>query len=508
MSGERHRAWNERAKEWLNRRFQRSREGIYYSHQPIYGYGDEDSEPHQAAKLLRILNVLKILNRISFETLVDVGGGEGYLAHLVKRLFRARTLTCDLSLEANSVATSLFGIHSLAADVHSLPFPDRSFDVVVCSEVLEHLPFPFHAMMELSRITRRNLLLSTESWASCERERRERLNTLDFQNPLFPFAEMNIFTSEDLRLCLGRKIEIFEGVSLEGWDGNDPHGGEEVLKDLLRRRSRLVPPSSTRRCLGILAVKGFPLAPSPIRNEEELLNDLLSEKVPKNSPLPAPSPEDLLPALACPECLGGLRLDEGGLRCLACRRTYSIEKGVPILLPRTNSPFPPRTRHSLLRRLLPLFPLHPGGSGRILFYPWFRKRHSLSWGTRLKGLRLKKGWHCVPENLRMDYWVPVEQRSDFIVEKPARFSWIRVIAASPLQDGEQSLALLQGEKEIGRFPLRKGWNDCRFLLPSPRERGTAFTLAFALPINSFLTSYFGWSLDYPAGGLINSVQPY
>ena len=44
--------------------------------------------------------------------------------------------------------------------------------------------------------------------------------------------------------------------------------------------------------------------------------------------------EELLEILACPKCKGGLRLlpDVSELRCEACRLSYRIDDGIPILL--------------------------------------------------------------------------------------------------------------------------------------------------------------------------------
>jgi len=44
--------------------------------------------------------------------------------------------------------------------------------------------------------------------------------------------------------------------------------------------------------------------------------------------------KELLEILACPKCKGELRLavDETELRCEACRLSYRIDDGIPILL--------------------------------------------------------------------------------------------------------------------------------------------------------------------------------
>lgn len=48
------------------------------------------------------------------------------------------------------------------ASIEALPFADRAFDIVVCTEVLEHLPDPLrlHGINELKRVAKQYLLIS------------------------------------------------------------------------------------------------------------------------------------------------------------------------------------------------------------------------------------------------------------------------------------------------------------------------------------------------------------
>ena len=50
------------------------------------------------------------------------------------------------------------------------------------------------------------------------------------------------------------------------------------------------------------------------------------------SPSPAFDPA-VLDQLACPACLGALRLSEIHLICTACARAYPIVDGIPVLIP-------------------------------------------------------------------------------------------------------------------------------------------------------------------------------
>ena len=101
---------------------------------------------------------------LSPQTFLDAGCGEGFVARQVIDAVPGIDLTgCDVSDVALEIATDVnpegrFVVGSLT----DLPFPDRSFDVVGCFEVLEHLPgdLPRRALSELARVARRAAVLS------------------------------------------------------------------------------------------------------------------------------------------------------------------------------------------------------------------------------------------------------------------------------------------------------------------------------------------------------------
>ena len=101
---------------------------------------------------------------LSPQTFLDAGCGEGFVARQVIDAVPSIDLTgCDVSDVALEIATDVnpegrFVVGSLT----DLPFPDRSFDVVGCFEVLEHLPgdLPRRALSELARVARRAAVLS------------------------------------------------------------------------------------------------------------------------------------------------------------------------------------------------------------------------------------------------------------------------------------------------------------------------------------------------------------
>jgi 2-polyprenyl-3-methyl-5-hydroxy-6-metoxy-1,4-benzoquinol methylase len=62
----------------------------------------------------------------------------------------------DVDRDAIALFTETLGLegHWLDVDSEPLPFPASSFDVVVCTEVLEHLRFPGQALAEIRRVLR------------------------------------------------------------------------------------------------------------------------------------------------------------------------------------------------------------------------------------------------------------------------------------------------------------------------------------------------------------------
>jgi ubiquinone/menaquinone biosynthesis C-methylase UbiE len=117
--------------------------------------------------------------------ILDVGCGAGYFLFLIREKYRLEGFTpiiagLDISnFQLSYMAKRMHKEEILdALAVHGngeyLPFADESFDLVTCSEVLEHIRNPFQALSEMHRVLKTNgmLLLSTpsmsgqKSWAT------------------------------------------------------------------------------------------------------------------------------------------------------------------------------------------------------------------------------------------------------------------------------------------------------------------------------------------------------
>ena len=152
--------YTDETKKFLDERFDQEIDGIYYAHQPIYGYRSNNSSGSDIARYMLTKSILNTINNYSFKSFIDIGGAEGYTANLVRKLFNADVRSTDLSVSACRRAKEIYNIEAIPCDIHSLPFPDNTFDIVLCSETLEHVTNYQQAIAELLRITKDVLIIT------------------------------------------------------------------------------------------------------------------------------------------------------------------------------------------------------------------------------------------------------------------------------------------------------------------------------------------------------------
>ncbi len=93
--------------------------------------------------------------------IVEVGAGEGRITELlVERYPGATVVGLDLPDSELAGEWAELDVPMLFGDVTRLPFANRSIDLVVGLEVLEHVPSPPTALAEIARICRGTALLS------------------------------------------------------------------------------------------------------------------------------------------------------------------------------------------------------------------------------------------------------------------------------------------------------------------------------------------------------------
>jgi len=82
------------------------------------------------------------------DLLLDAGAGNFRFKNvLIKKDYIYESQDFDQVFDQDSR-----GKHTYVCDIHSIPVEANRFDVVICTQVLEHLPDPLRAIQELSRV--------------------------------------------------------------------------------------------------------------------------------------------------------------------------------------------------------------------------------------------------------------------------------------------------------------------------------------------------------------------
>lgn len=106
--------------------------------------------------------VVKTTKPLNIDSVLDVGCGEGFtLARLNKEKIGKSYEGIEYEESAVELARKLYPkLTFKQGDVYKLPYKTNSFDLVVCTEVLEHLAEPKKAYKELLRVSNKYVLIS------------------------------------------------------------------------------------------------------------------------------------------------------------------------------------------------------------------------------------------------------------------------------------------------------------------------------------------------------------
>lgn len=104
-------------------------------------------------------NIRCIIDNIDPHTtsIIDIGCDNGYLLHRIDKAIPAKQLTgVDLEdrLQFNNISF-------IKSSIEKLPFPDASFDTVICTHTIEHVMQLEQAIQELIRIARKQVIIVT-----------------------------------------------------------------------------------------------------------------------------------------------------------------------------------------------------------------------------------------------------------------------------------------------------------------------------------------------------------
>lgn len=113
--------------------------------------GHYKAEKHQWERI----NIM--MDAVKGPKVLEVGAGDGYCSLVLKK--RGYEVTPTEISEIRLDRMRKEGLNPVKADITKLPFPDESFDTVMCGEVLEHIPNWWEGMKELERVCKKDGVL-------------------------------------------------------------------------------------------------------------------------------------------------------------------------------------------------------------------------------------------------------------------------------------------------------------------------------------------------------------
>jgi len=158
-------------------------------------YRNSQAEQQRTADLFRLIPCDGLVA-------LDAGARDGYFSRMLARRFKT-----VVALDLEQPSFSYPRVVCVKGDVTHLSFDDSSFDLVVCAEVLEHIPS--HALekacSELARVTRKHLLVGVP-YKQDIRVGRTTCSACGSHNP--PWGHRNVFDEARLR-------RLFAGLTVE-----------------------------------------------------------------------------------------------------------------------------------------------------------------------------------------------------------------------------------------------------------------------------------------------------
>lgn len=139
----------------------------------LYGYGGYRYDPRfWQATVRRLRDYYRLADD---DAVLDVGCAKGFMLHDFKEL-TPELYVAGLDISEYAIANAIATVkpYLCVADAKALPYPNGSFDLVVCINTVHNLPLEEckQALREIQRVSRRHAFVIVDAWRTeAERER-------------------------------------------------------------------------------------------------------------------------------------------------------------------------------------------------------------------------------------------------------------------------------------------------------------------------------------------------
>lgn len=151
---------------------------------------------------------------VGFDKIIlDVGCCQGRLGQYLKDSKRATVYGIDVSNRAIKLANKCLEVaYLLDIETDDLPFPKKSFDVIICADILEHLRSPVEALIKLKAYLKDGgwFVLSIPNVANLEVRWNLLWGNFDYQKSgIMDDSHLRFYTQKTVRkLLTDAKIKI------------------------------------------------------------------------------------------------------------------------------------------------------------------------------------------------------------------------------------------------------------------------------------------------------------
>jgi SAM-dependent methyltransferase len=357
-------AVEERTRHWLEANYLSA---IANLHDPAHGVYDAGGQPQRLTayhfqEVQRKLKIFRWLDRLRFSSFIDIGSGFDQYPNLVRERYGVPSYYSDFAHSMNlPYGGAEYGKldNAITLNIVRLPFADDAFDVVLSSEVLEHLVRPVDAIAELLRITRTCLIMTSLEALSVNRWQRFLSHArVDISQP---HVERNFFLLDELDAIFGPEwhhenlfydetLPTTSSAPLERQD--QAYAKIRDAEELAAALSKAVSVNDHRHgSMGILIVKPKPGTTMGAAADAHALARWLIERTAagqragfrlvdqiRKGTAAFTTPErplapQLLALLRCPDCRAQLAPMGPGARCQGCGTSFPGEYGVPVMYP-------------------------------------------------------------------------------------------------------------------------------------------------------------------------------
>jgi 2-polyprenyl-3-methyl-5-hydroxy-6-metoxy-1,4-benzoquinol methylase len=106
--------------------------------------------------------LLEQIKQLKPESILDVGAGEGFTLEMIRLSKVTKKIEgIEYMDEAINLGKKINPkVKIKKGDIYKLPYKTNSFDLIICTEVLEHLENPKKALTELKRVAKKYIILS------------------------------------------------------------------------------------------------------------------------------------------------------------------------------------------------------------------------------------------------------------------------------------------------------------------------------------------------------------